>query len=86
MAIKTGYFVCVIPGEHEVDLKLAASVRKQEVRPYSDEGTASADGVYPRRLFAYRHEKAFPYLYSRNLPAILLYLHQCRTARVAAQT
>ena len=23
---KTGYFVCVIPGEHEVDLKLAAKV------------------------------------------------------------
>ena len=28
---KSGYFVCVIPGEHEVDLKLAAkSVRKQK--------------------------------------------------------
>jgi len=81
---KTGYFVCVIPGEHEVDLKLAAKVSGN--KKYSDEGTASADGVYPRRLFAYRHEKAFPYLYSRNLPAILLYLHQCRAARVAAQT
>ena len=23
---RTGYFVCVIPGEHEVDLKLAAKV------------------------------------------------------------
>ena len=24
---KSGYFVCVIPGEHEVDLKLAAKLR-----------------------------------------------------------
>ena len=79
---KTGYFVCVIPGEHEVDLKLAAKVsgnKKCDLIPMKEL-------VYPRRLFAYRHEKAFPYLYSRNLPAILLYLHQCRAARVAAQT
>lgn len=24
---KTGYFVCVVPGEHEIDLKKAARVR-----------------------------------------------------------
>ena len=48
---KTGYFVCVIPGEHEVDLKLAAKVsgnKKCDLIPMN--GTASADGVYPRRI------------------------------------
>ncbi len=36
---KTGYFVCVIPGEHEVDLKLAAKVsgnKKCDLIPMKD--------------------------------------------------
>lgn len=82
---KTGYFVCVIPGEHEVDLKLGGQgFRKQEVRPYPHEGTASADRIYSRRLLAYRYEKAFSHLYSRDMPAILLYLYQCRATRTTA--
>ena len=83
---KTGYFVCVIPGEHEVDLKLAAKVsgnKKCDLIPMKEllpltgyiRGGCSPIGM-----------KKPPYLYSRNLPAILLYLHQCRTARVATQT
>lgn len=50
-------------------------VRKQEVRPYPDEGTASADGVYPRRLFAYRHEKPFPtYIHETCLQFSYIYI------------
>ena len=48
---KSGYFVCVIPGEHEVDLKLAAKA-------------SATYRIYPGRLFADRYEKAFSYLYS----------------------
>ena len=61
---RTGYFVCVVPGNHEVDLKAAARVSgQQEGRSDSDEGAAARDGLYTRRLFAGRHEKALPDLY-----------------------
>ena len=48
---KSGYFVCVIPGEHEVDLKWAAKASGKTYR------------IYPGWLFSYRHEEAFSYLY-----------------------
>ena len=61
---KSGYFVCVIPGEHEVDLKLAAKAsgnKKCELIPVR---TSATYRIYPGRLFADRYEKAFSYLYS----------------------
>ena len=36
------------------------SRRRQKGRPYSDEGAAAADGVYPRGMLPDRDEKAFP--------------------------
>ncbi len=61
---KSGYFVCVIPGEHEVDLKLAAKAsgnKKCDLIPVKR--TSATYRIYPGRLFADRHEEAFPYLY-----------------------
>ena len=84
---KTGYFVCVIPGEHEVDLKLAAKVsgnKKCDLIPMKE--LLPLTGYIRGGCSPIGMKKTFPYLYSRNLPAILLYLHQCRAARVAAQT
>ena len=83
---KTGYFVCVIPGEHEVDLKLAAKVsgnKKCDLIPMKE--LLPLTGYIRGGCSPIGMKKPF-YLYSRNLPAVLLYLHQCRTARVAAQT
>jgi hypothetical protein len=82
---RTGYFVCVIPGEHEVDLKLAAKVsgnKKCDLIPMKE----LLPLIYSWRLFAYRHEKSFSYLYSRNLPAVPLYLYKCGATWPAAQT
>ena len=58
---KSGYFVCVIPGEHEVDLKLAAKAsgnKKCDLIPVKELFTS--DWLHPRRLFAHRHEEVFP--------------------------
>ena len=80
---KTGYFVCVIPGEHEVDLKLAAKVsgnKKCDLIPMKE--LLPLTGYIRGGCSPIGMKKPFP----RNLPAILLYLHQCRTARVATQT
>ena len=60
---KTGHFVCVIPGEHEVDLKLAAKVsgnKKCDLIPMK----ASFDGIYPWRLFSHWHEETLSHLYT----------------------
>ena len=57
---KSGYFVCVIPGEHEVDLKLAAKAsgnKKCDLIP------VTSDWLYPGWVFTHRHEETFPYLY-----------------------
>ena len=74
---KSGYFVCVIPGEHEVDLKMAAKVSGD-----SHERAASPDRIYPGRMFSHRHEKAFPHLYTRDLHRIPVHLYQCRYPRI----
>ena len=58
---KSGYFVCVIPGEHEIDLKLAAKISD------TDEGVASADGIHSWRMLSDRDEEAFPYIYSSHM-------------------
>ena len=43
-------------------------------------------GYFVCVMFAYRHEKSFSYLYSRNLPAVPLYLYKCGATWPAAQT
>ena len=60
---KSGHFVCVIPGEHEVDLKMAAKVSQQKVRYDTYEGTLATHRIHPRGMFTYRHEEAFSYIY-----------------------
>ena len=52
---KSGYFVCENGCE---------GFGKQEMRPYSRQGTASVDRVYSGRMFSNRHEKTFSYVYS----------------------
>ena len=88
MGDKTGYFVWRhsrrARSRPEIGRPKVSGNKKCDLIPMKE--LLPLTGYIRRRLFAYRHEKAFPYLYSRNLPAVLLYLHQCRTARVAAQT
>ena len=79
---KTGHFVCVIPGEHEVDLKLAAKVsgnKKCDLIP------VNPHGLHPWRLLAHRDEEAFPHLHPPHVPRLSLYLCQRRDARFAAE-
>ena len=57
---KNGYFVCVIPGEHEVDLKLAAKASGNDTY----ERAIAAYRIYSWRLFPYWYEEAFSDLYS----------------------
>ena len=72
---KSGYFVCVIPGEHEVDLKMAAKVsgnKKCDLIPMKEllpltgyiRGGCSPIGM-KKHFHTYIHETctAFPYIY-----------------------
>lgn len=72
---KSGYFVCVIPGEHEVDLKLAAKVsgnKKCDLIPMKEllpltgyiRGGCSPIGL-KKPFPVYIHESCtqFPYIY-----------------------
>ena len=66
-----GYFVCVIPGDHELDLKGAESGFDP------DEGIIAYYRVHPGRLLAYRDEKRVPHVYSRKLFKVRIHLYQC---------
>lgn len=72
---KTGHFVCVVPGEHEVDLKLAAKVsgnKKCDLIPVKEllpltgyiRGGCSPIGM-KKHFPTYIHESCtrFPYIY-----------------------
>ena len=72
---KSGYFVCVIPGEHEVDLKMAAKVsgnKKCDLIPMKDllpltgyiRGGCSPIGM-KKRFPTYIHETCldFPFIF-----------------------
>ena len=72
---KTGHFVCVIPGEHEVDLKMAAKVsgnKKCEMLPLKEllpttgyiRGGCSPIGM-KKHFPTYIHDTclSFPYIY-----------------------
>ena len=72
---KTGHFVCVIPGEHEVDLKLAAKVSGnkkcdlipvKELLPLTGYIRGGCSPVGMKKLFpTYIHRTCldFPYIY-----------------------
>ena len=72
---KTGYFVCVIPGEHEVDLKLAAKVSgntkcdlipMKELLPLTGYIRGGCSPIGMKKHFpTYIHETcmSFPYIY-----------------------
>ena len=79
---KSGYFVCVIPGADEVDLKKAAKVS----------GNKSCEMIPVKELLPltgyirggpHRHEKAFPDLYPPHRRTIRSHLCQCRTTGFA---
>lgn len=60
---KTGYMVCCIPVDGEVDLKKAArGGGRQEGGDASDEGAPSGHRLCPGRLFSHRDEKEIPHL------------------------
>ena len=72
---KTGYFVCIIPGEHEIDLKMAAKVsgnKKCDLIPMKDllpltgyiRGGCSPIGM-KKHFPTYIHDSCiqFPYIY-----------------------
>ena len=75
---KNGCFVCVVPGDKEVDLKLAAKVSGNKSQRF-----ARTHRLHPWWLFAHRHEKTFSHLHTRHLPAVSVHLRQCRYARFA---
>ena len=66
---KTGYFVCVVPGEHEIDLKKAARV----------------SGNKKCELLPDRDEETFSHLRARDGSTVRLCLRQCGAARFAGQ-
>jgi hypothetical protein len=69
-----GIFVCVIPGNEEVDLKLSD-------RDDCHEGAVTFNRLYPGRLYTNWYEKAVSRIYSRKLSAIRHNLYQCREKR-----
>ena len=70
---KSGYFVCVIPGADEVDLKKAAKVS----------GNKSCEMIPVKELLPHRHEKAFPDLYPPHRRTVRSHLCQRRTTGFA---
>lgn len=84
---RTGLFVCVVPGDKEVDLKKAAhAARRQEGRPHSHEGAAAPDRLYTRRLLANRHEKADADLLPFHSHRLRHYICKRRYARPPGRT
>ena len=94
---KTGYFVCVVPGEHEVDLKMAAKVsgnKKCDLIPVKEllpltgyiRGGCSPIGM-KKHFPTYIHETclSFPYIYvsagTRGLQVKLLPTDLVREAK-----
>ena len=77
---KTGYLVCCIPVDEELDLKKVARVVKESRNdPY--EGIIAIDRIYTRRLFSDWNEKSVSYLYRRNSSFIRSNCCERRTER-----
>lgn len=81
---KNGHFVCIIPGDKEVDLKRSARVSgnkscalipMKELLPVTGyiRGACSPLGM----------KKTTSHLYSRKLPSLSVYLCKCRSTRTS---
>ena len=80
---KTGIFVCVVPGDREVNLKLAAKVS----------GNKSAEMIHMKELLPVTGYirggcspigMKKPHVYSRFVPGFRFYIYQCRSAGITA--
>lgn len=83
---KSGYFVCVIPGENEVDLKLAAKVsgnKKCDLIPVKE--LLPLTGYIRGGCSPIGMKKTISYLHSRNMYAASIHLYQCRCPWPAAE-
>lgn len=83
---RTGYFVCVVPGDHEVDLKAAAKIsanKKADLIPMKE--LLPVTGYIRRGLFADRHEKGLSDLHPRHGRRPAFHLCQCGGAGAATQ-
>lgn len=81
---KSGYFVCVIPGADEVDLKKAAKVsgnKSCEMIPVKE--LLPLTGYIRGGCSPHRHEKAFPDLYPPHRRTVRSHLCQRRTTGLA---
>ena len=75
---RTGYFVCVVPGDHEVDLKAAAKIsanKKADLIPMKE--LLPVTGYIRGGLFADRHEKGLSDLHPRHGCRPAFHLCQC---------
>ena len=81
---KNGLFVCVVPGDAEVDLKLAAKVSGNKSAAMRHM-KVTGNRVYPGRMLSGRNEKGFAHFYSYYLHGFRVYLHQCRDAGITDQ-
>lgn len=78
---RNGVFVCVVPGDMEVDLKAAAKISgNKSAEMIAMKELLPTNRIYTRRLFSDRHEEAFSYLYTYDGPRFRFYLRQCRCA------
>ena len=79
---RTGHFVCVVPADHEVDLKAAARVsgnKKADLIPMKE--LLPVTGLHPWRLLADRHEKTVSDLHPLLGRVASGHLHQRRRPR-----
>lgn len=65
---KHGIFVCVIPGDKEVDLKKAAKISgNKSAEMIAMKGTVADYRIYSGWLFSHWHEEKLSCIYSRKL-------------------
>ena len=68
---KTGYLVCCIPVDEELDLKkVAKAAHDKKVEFDSHEGFAAADRLYSGRMFSHWNEEKVSFIYRRNSDSV----------------
>ena len=84
---RNGLFVCVIPGNFEVDLKLAAKLsgNKYCAMLHVSELLANTGYTHSGDGLPYRDEKTLPDICARVGIFIRLHLYFCRSSRIASQ-